>query len=819
MKHSTTQFITQMKLRELRRQRAKLREAYESLSEAVAGARKPSDRLHKLYEGLRGMTFAGQPLHPDVVNLEILLHEAESGAASPDVLSLWLGRMESELAAGRTRSEFVYLFGALLEEWARGEAVDESLGEEANAARDRLLGKAQAPLEPNRHHEVLDPLFNGLGVGLVELANRVREAVPKGLEMPVSGGELHGVLERLAGDIYRPASLRREARRFATNDELRKELSDALTILIADLSLWDWPEEGVSTRALWTRNKWRLYPEEDLPIACLLEILGMRWIGIFERIFGDRELAIMTRQSRLQKLIELNAPDVIVENDRRMLRLAEQMVGLGCAEGADVWNEDVRKNETGTARDLQAAKGITASPPESGSVVHRRANAQGSMRHLHAGADYEGDYGEINQAVLLVNAEIQLARAAYPNRPIYVIKVDLQDYYPSLPHDLLLDILRRLGLSEAQLGFFTRFLKPPLQSEGQKPTRMRRGVPMGHALSGLLAELLMRLMEQYIQQKAPVRIVRIVDDLCLLTPNAETAVAAWEQIELFCDACGLRINRAKSGALCLGGELPARLPTGPPRWGMLELDQLGRWTVHQETYEAHLQQSRTRLANAPSIFSFVQLYNANLKYLLNAVVLGGPLGDLHRESAERAVLRFHHDFFAAGHGILDELRKQISERFLHDATENSTIPEGWIFWPITAGGLGLKNPHVVAGQYQAAYRDREPLDIPESRAVGWDRLDAEWGAFYGQFLDRIEPLEPIETKVMESLIEDFIARGAEISSGRQDSLTPYWRWILCTYGPQILERFGTFRFLITELVPLQLIGRQFVRDSSLDEAE
>ena len=90
MSHSTTQFITQMKLRELHRQRAKLREAYQGLREAVTAAPQPGERLRVLYDGLRGLTFAGQPLHPDVVNLEILLYEVESGAASPDVLAPWV---------------------------------------------------------------------------------------------------------------------------------------------------------------------------------------------------------------------------------------------------------------------------------------------------------------------------------------------------------------------------------------------------------------------------------------------------------------------------------------------------------------------------------------------------------------------------------------------------------------------------------------------------------------------------------------------------------------------------------------------------------
>ncbi|SIO05493.1 hypothetical protein SAMN05444166_2223 [Singulisphaera sp. GP187] len=73
---------------------------------------------------------------------------------------------------------------------------------------------------------------------------------------------------------------------------------------------------------------------------------------------------------------------------------------------------------------------------------------------------------------------------------------------------------------------------------------------------------------------------------------------------------------------------------------MLELDGLGRWSVHAVIYEAHLEQSRTRLAAASSVLSLVLLYNANLTFLLHAAVLGGGrLGDVHRDSAERAVLR------------------------------------------------------------------------------------------------------------------------------------------------------------------------------------
>src|SRR5690606_4254389 len=138
-------------------------------------------------------------------------------------------------------------------------------------------------------------------------------------------------------------------------------------------------------------------------------------------------------------------------------------------------------------------------------------------------------------------AEVQLARAAYPDRPLYLVKLDLRDYYPSIPHDVVLDILRRLGVPEAHLGVFARYLAPPLRSGAGASMRMRRGVRMGHTLSGMLAELLMRLLEQHVQRRARVRIVRVVDDLCVLTPDPGAAVAAWEAVESFCSACGLGI--------------------------------------------------------------------------------------------------------------------------------------------------------------------------------------------------------------------------------------------------------------------------------------
>jgi hypothetical protein len=79
-----------------------------------------------------------------------------------------------------------------------------------------------------------------------------------------------------------------------------------------------------------------------------------------------------------------------------------------------------------------------------------------------------------------------------------------------------------------------------------------------------------------------------------------------------------------------------------------------------------------------------------------------------------------------------------------------------------------------------------------------------------------QPLHP-DVANLEPLLRD-LERGADLSAGKQKTLSPYWRWVLYLYGPQIREAFGTFRFLFSELVPLQLITERQFGDSEAEDA-
>ena len=56
----------------------------------------------------------------------------------------------------------------------------------------------------------------------------------------------------------------------------------------------------------------------------------------------------------------------------------------------------------------------------------------------------------------------------------------------------------------------------------------------------------------------------------------------------------------------------------------------------------------------------------------------------------------------------------------------------------------------------------------------------------------------------------------DVIAMQQAGLSPTWQWVLYTYGPSLLEALGTFRFLLTDLVPLQLILESRLEASSME---
>src|SRR5262249_61645630 len=108
---------------------------------------------------------------------------------------------------------------------------------------------------------------------------------------------------------------------------------------------------------------------------------------------------------------------------------------------------------------------------------------------------------------------------------------------------------------------------------------------------------------------------------------------------------------------------------------------------------------------------------------------------------------------------------------------------------------------------RAAPRGGEDLHeraAPREKASTWQSR-SEWQRYYQALFTTLQLRKPASTPGLERLLADFIQRGSEVGGRKQTGLGAYWQWVVYTYGPSLLEALGTFRFLLTELVPLQLI--------------
>ena len=794
MMSQSERFITQMKLGELRVQRERLLTAYDSLARALSAMPDDADQLALLYHRLRQMTFAQHPLHPDIANLEPILHDISySARPATETITFWRDRLLRTLAQGRLRADIVYVFGRLLEEWAEHDSPAAVLREQSSAMRSTYIAEATAPMPDVPEPALLDAAIAALDRASPGFRSRLASALTAAMREPVTSDELIQTLHRIAENSHYTDALRQQAQTFEHDPLLLKEFADALTIMLMRLDEWQWPEEGVPAHVVWTPLKWRLFVDAPLPAACLLDLIGRRWYAELHE--GRSGATPMWRFRRSAFIHTRRLLERVGANDPTMSR------------PVDIWT---------TAEATARVAAEPQAPLDYGSIHELRARYAAQCADFDTrdsyGAKNAGTWGGMETMLGVINAEIRTGQAAFPNRPQYVLKLDLKGFYPTLPHPLLSAVLARLGLPDALHRFVARFVAIPVATDGGTQ-RFTQGIPNEHSLSDVLAECVLLLLDVWVREQAQVQVFRVIDDMCLVAADPAEAQKAWQAIQSFCDGFGLAISAEKSGAVAIGGVLPEGLPTTPVRWLMLQLTKDGLWAVNERTYAAYLDQIRQIVRATPGVFGQVAVYNASIDYLVRALALGLDLGDSHRSAVNGAMQRWHDAFWDEGRGLGDVLRAQLT------AQEGvGHLPQAWLYWPLTAGGLGLSHAGVVAASYSLGLLQREAIRPPRTRGADWQNTAGDWALYYQQWLKPVVAQSPEPDSVMETLVDDFIRRGAEISSGKQTRLSSYWRWIVYLYGPAIRDTFGTFRFLMTEYVPVQLIGQKYRASGETDDA-
>jgi hypothetical protein len=777
-----TRLTAQNKLRELRRQREELLGHYAALERDSAAAPTPREQLLVLYRGLRDATFAQRSLHPDVANLEALLFEAELGTASAEMLDQWLRRLRRELAAGRLRAEFAHIFGHLLDEWMTQTTEPPAPAPAGPHPFDATLELLWAAPEMAPNLELLRGLFDRHKAAFKSIRSQVRAFAAKEAQAPVTPEHVRALLKTVSNDITRRPDLRQQAMALASDPMQTNELAGTLTILLHNLDRWAWPVEGFALRPLWSRTKWRPYLDEDLLTQLFQALVGLRW-GIFLKGSFERELSQPGGKN----------PFGGKQHDHAARHFVR-------------WQQHVRLFLPMIPHRLEA-------------LSDRDGYAGG-----YSGSGLTPDSADtFQQQLVFVNAEIRLARAEKPDAPLYVVQADLRDYYLRVPHEVALCLLEGLGFPRRWRAFFRKFLAVPGRHAGALRT-VRRGLMLDHVISDVLAEYLLLLMDLHVFGAGGVRPIRVVDDIFLVADSKEAAVKAWQALQEFCAATGLEVNDSKAGSVCLGGEPAPELPQGPPRWGMLRLTAEGAWELDGPSWERFQAILRRQLSRPMPVLTLISIYNDALRYILKFLGFLAPLGPAHREQIAQAVAQMHNSLFGEGCGVLEEARRRGQGGAAHER-----LPEALFYWPLTAGGLGLFNPvAALAAYHQAALDWKEPQPPGDGRRE-WQAWEDPWLLYLQGWLNPIQPATPAPTPGLEALLADFVARSGEVAGKpaperknrrrrkQRVNLSVYWQWVVYTYGPQLLDALGTFRFLITELVPLQLIVLNRIAASSLHE--
>lgn len=371
------------------------------------------------------------------------------------------------------------------------------------------------------------------------------------------------------------------------------------------------------------------------------------------------------------------------------------------------------------------------------------------------------------------------------------------------------------------------------------------GVPIQHRLGDALTESVLFGLDFAVNKATESQIYRLHDDLWFFGEKDST-LKAWNVIQGFAHVMGLRLNEEKTGSVELvGNSVPRReggpyekLPSGPVSWGCLQFDTSGQWNVDNTQVMKHIAELKLQLESCKSIFAWVQAWNAYAAHFL-ASNLGEPadcLGVRHVDSAIEVMEKIQSELFAAdnlsGQSVLAHLGEKLNARFgVQD------VPDGFFFFPIELGGLGLINPLIplFAARENSVI---DPVDVVDA-AIDKDVLEYENAkkAFldessrsnYYQLPVRKEDLMSLEeyTRYREQTSANLVrayerlmdkssqtsiettpmvknAREALRTERTSEKTSLYDDWVMELYGPDIIRRYGGLTMGEKRLLPVGL---------------
>lgn len=779
MNNISFQTISRIKLEELNKHYQKMSAFYDNLIHQTTQITDPAQKLKTLYNGLSSLTFAHNKIHPDVDNLDVIWAKIEAGTASDTLLNHWINRLQKELSQGKNRLDAGLLFGLLLEESTFSPLKNQILPSQTQAETHWI----------NLWHEKKNPQIDKL-IDWWDNYTAQTAKIPKALNAflrmdntetsaefdicaplytPIYNHEVITHLTAIVSHPYHHAYTTQEAQQILTNDALITEFAGALNIMLQHIEEWNWKQDDGLVQSVWTRNKWRPFQQTNLLDTLFLEIIGTRW-GIFLK-------SVMQKHILVDKTTSSYNYNYNVEYYRNIQKQNYFLPNVPSYYPAE-YNPQVNGNYGGENNDLQQ---------------------------------------ETNMNALLngICKEILYFQTRHKNNPeeqLFITQIDIKDYFTSLSSEVLVEMLEMIGIKGLWLDFFRKYFSLNYTLNNQK-IAPNAGIPLCNMPSFVLADVLLEWLRPMIEQENGF-MYRVLDDIYLVANKEEIAKKIWEKTNYYLNICDLKINPDKMGAVQIQNNPTKKLADSAyisqfanlPQWYFLEITPEGTLKISQKKTKAYQKIITEQLREKNTIFQIVNSYNADLMFFIKGIAPMMPIGKYHLEQVNKILAEISEHLFGQHESIFDFLRKKIIARFPHLEKAILALPETWFFFPVTAGGLALTEPFCHIASLKSQQENVSAPYPPHTIGMNETEVENAWGYFYHYLVgSAFLPQSPTSTVIMDSLLRDFIQRGGEVKGSTQSGLGTYWKWLLYTYGHELLEAFGTFRFVITELVPLQAI--------------
>jgi group II intron reverse transcriptase/maturase len=140
---------------------------------------------------------------------------------------------------------------------------------------------------------------------------------------------------------------------------------------------------------------------------------------------------------------------------------------------------------------------------------------------------------------------IQRSKRYYEEGYTSVVDLDLEKYFDTVNHDLLIKMVRETVQDEAVIGLIRKFLKSGIMVDGLVSQR-EQGTPQGGNLSPLLSNIYLTKFDRMLEERGH-KFVRYADDCNIYVKSPRAAERVMESCAQFLEKkLKLKVNRKKS---------------------------------------------------------------------------------------------------------------------------------------------------------------------------------------------------------------------------------------------------------------------------------